>query len=88
LSRVWNNWDEIISNDGHIVAINSKLLHSFCARINQAQTMDFPRRKSEVGDSCVVAALCRVTGCDIRAVKIVSSLDQIIVGWRALYMVS
>ena len=42
--------------------------------------MYFPGSKPEVGDARIVAALRRVTSSDIRAVEIVSSLDQIIVG--------
>jgi hypothetical protein len=42
--------------------------------------MYFPGRKPEVGDARIVAALRRVTSSDIRAVEIVSSLDQIVVG--------
>jgi hypothetical protein len=37
--------------------------------------MDLPRRESEVGDACVVVAFGFVTGCDVRAIEIVSSLD-------------
>jgi hypothetical protein len=47
--------------------------------------MHFTGRKPEIGDPCIVAALRLVTSGDIRAVEIVSSLDQIVVGWRALY---
>jgi hypothetical protein len=42
--------------------------------------MYFPGSKPEVGDARIVAARRCITSSDIRAVEIISSLDQIVVG--------
>jgi hypothetical protein len=80
LRRVWNDGHKVIGNDRQIVTIDTKLLYSLCSCVDQAQTMDFARTEPEVGDSCVVAALCLITGGYLGAVEVVSALDQIVVG--------
>ena len=77
LSVVRNDGDEIVGNDCHIMTVDGELLHPFGTTIDQAQSMDFPRRKSEVCNACIAVTFGFVASSHQRAVVIIASLNQV-----------
>lgn len=73
------NIHEVIRYHGHAVSIDAKFLGSFGTGIDQAQSMDFSRCKSEVGDSGVAFAWSLISRCDLGTVEVVPAIDQVII---------
>ena len=77
------NRDEIVCNNGHIVAINSKALDSFGTAVDEPESVLLSRVEFELGETCVRRA--SLTGGDQGAIVVHLAIDEIVVGewWGA-----
>ena len=77
LDLVWPDWNEIDGSDNELVAIDAKVLKTFCTSVDEAQEMRFARGELELGESRVWRTFTAVS--DSSAVVGHFSVNKVIV---------
>lgn len=72
--------DEVVGDDGHVVAVNGEALDTFGASVDQAETMNLASGELELGHASISGAGGFVTGSNGGAVKVHLAVDEIVVG--------
>ena len=73
------NGDEVVGNNGQVVAIDAEPLNALRSSINQSQSVGFPSGELEFCESCTVSARSGVTSSYCGTIEVHLAIYQVVV---------
>ena len=69
--------DEIVCNDGHDMTVDGKIFKTFCAAVDETQSMSFAGLKVKLSQRGILLTVATIRGAG--AAEVSSAIDKIVV---------